>query len=102
LAVFGPKFLPLVEAWKSHLFIGGGRGTPLLFYWQISALGSTRKHSNHYFKEAMMNCHLCAGKWLVRLATLWRCLRRYSLDQEKLFTLGCSQVSGYRFSAGFI
>jgi len=60
---------------KSHLFIGGGRGTLCLFYCQISALGSTRKHSNHCFKEAMMNCQFCAGKWPVGLATLGRCRR---------------------------
>ena len=31
-------------AWKSNLFIGGGRGTLCLFWCKILALGSTRKH----------------------------------------------------------
>jgi len=75
-----PDFSPL-GAWKSHLFIGGGRETLRLFQCQMSALGSTKKHSNHCFKEAMMNCQFCVGKCLVGLATLG------------LFILACSQVS---------
>ena len=34
------------------------------------SLGSTRKHPNHWFKVAMMNCQFCEGKWLVGMATL--------------------------------
>jgi hypothetical protein len=88
--------------WKSNLFIGDGRGTLCLFWYRISNLGSTRKNPNHWFKVAMMNCQFCAWKWLVGLATLGQCHCLCSLDQPKLLTLSCSQVSGDRLHASFI
>jgi hypothetical protein len=89
-------------AWKSNLFIGGGRGTLCLLWCKLSTLGSTRKHLNHWFKVVMMNCQFCAGKMVGRVATLGRCHRLYSLDQSERFILACSQVSGDRFRASFI
>jgi hypothetical protein len=53
-------------AWRSNLFIGGRRGTLCLLRCKISALGSTRKHPNHWLKVAMMNCQFCAGKMVGR------------------------------------
>jgi hypothetical protein len=47
------------RAWRSNLFIGGGRGTFCLLWCKISALGSTWKHLNHWLKIAMMNCQFC-------------------------------------------
>ena len=66
--------------WKSNLFIGDGKGTLCLFWYRILAIGFTWKNPNHWFKVAMMNCQFCSWKWLVRLATLGRCHRLYSLE----------------------
>jgi len=63
--VFWPFLDPNLStsgAWRSNLFIGGGRGTLCLFLCKISSIGSTRKHPNHWFKVTMMNCQFCAGK----------------------------------------
>jgi len=54
-------------AWRSNLFIGGGRGTLCLFWCKILALGLTRKHPNHWLKVAMMNCQFCARKMVGRV-----------------------------------
>jgi hypothetical protein len=88
--------------WKSNLFIGDRKGTLCLFWCQISALGSTRKHPNHWFKVAMMNYQFCVGKWLVGLAILGRCHRLCNLDQPERLTLSCSQVSRNRLRVRFV
>ena len=89
--------LSTLRPWKSNLFIEGRRGTFCFFWCQISALGSTPKYPNHWFKVAMMNCQFCAGKWLVGLVILGRCHRLWGLNQPERFTLACSQVVSGHF-----
>ena len=59
-AVFGPKFLCLWSMKIKPIYRRWKRDT-LSFLVQNIGLGLTRKHPNHWFKVAMMNCQFCGG-----------------------------------------
>ena len=82
-------------ALRSNIFIGGGRGTLFLFWFDLKASQPLAQSSN----DELSVLH---EKWLVGLATLGRCHRLYSLDQPEQLTLACSQVSQDRLLVHFI
>jgi hypothetical protein len=99
--VFRPKFLSPWSMQITSIYRWWKRDILSLLVLNVG-LGSAWKHSNYCFKEVIMNCQFCAGKWLVGLATLGRCRCLCSLDKSKRFTLACSKVSQDCFRAVFI
>jgi len=91
-----------LRPWNPPLFIRGGRWTFRLYWCQILALDSTWKDPNYRFKMAIMGCHICCRKGLVRLDTLGRCHNYCGFNRPERTTLGYSQMSGHRLRVRFV